>query len=92
MSQRRDVQRRRAAARRQLPPAEDHREGKLRQSQTGQTLSDRPRGENTVCLYYSICINQIELYLHSPYRTHNVASCASLTKQYYPSSFPANNT
>lgn len=46
MSQLCDVRRRRTAARWQLPPAEDHRQGQLRQSQTGQTHTDRPRGEN----------------------------------------------
>lgn len=45
VSRRRDIRRGRAAARRQLPPAEDHRQGQLRQSQTGQTHSDGPRGE-----------------------------------------------
>ncbi len=48
MSQLCDARHRRAAARRQLPPAEDHRQGQLRQSQTGQTHTDQPRGENTV--------------------------------------------
>lgn len=47
LSQLCDLRHRRTAARRQLPPVEDHRQGQLCQSQTGQTRIDRPRGENT---------------------------------------------
>lgn len=48
--QRRRRRRRRAAARRELPAAENHREGELRQGQTGSTHADGPRGENS-CLF-----------------------------------------
>lgn len=40
-----ELQRGRAAAHRQLPPTQDHRQGELRQGQTGTACAHRTRGE-----------------------------------------------